>query len=185
MNKLLNLTNNNLKITAGFIIALAVFSAALKINETKAQATNVATMPTSGTCALLITLPIPYLSTSNLGFTGYNMLGQITFTSATAGTFNGTVVNPTFTTSNSPYIGANSSVNLNNIAVAVSTMTTSNGFVGGYKMTFTNTSSGNQSILFELNAVPANGGKTIMVQSSGVGTANSPGLGPGSGVCQL
>jgi hypothetical protein len=178
------ITKSNIQIFIGFCVAVAIFSMGLRVNDTKAQSSSSVSMPTSGSCALLVTLPVPYLSTANLGATGYNLLGQLSFTSATAGTFNGSIVNPTFQTGNSPYISSGSTLFLNNWTVAVSALTSNNGFVGGYKLTFSGTIS-NTATSFDFYAVPANSGKTILLQSSSVGTAQSPGIGPGSGICQI
>lgn len=141
-------------------------------------------MPSNGTCALLVTLPVPYLSTSTLGQTGYNLIGVLSFTNSTSGTFSGSIVNPTYTSSNSPYISAGSTLYLNNFTVSVATLTASNGFAGGYKLTFSGSIANMGQATFDFIGVPTNSGKTILLQSSSVGTAQNPGLGPASGVCQ-
>ncbi len=175
---------NNIQLFVAFCVAVACFSIGLRVNDSKAQSSSAASMPTSGSCALLVTLPVPYLRNANLGETGYNLLGQLSFTSSTAGTFSGSIVNPTFQTGDSPYISSGSTLYLNNWTVAVSSLTSNNGFVGGYKLTFSGTIGGNAKS-FDFYAVPANSGKTILLQSSSEGTAQSPGIGPGSGICQI
>lgn len=66
----------------------------------------VATFPTSGSCAMLITQPVPLGQTIPALNVGYNVLAVLNFTSATGGTFDynstrvnytagGSVVNPT------------------------------------------------------------------------------------------
>lgn len=141
-------------------------------------------MPSSGNCALLMTLPVPYLSTSTLGQTGYNLIGVLSFINATTGIFSGSIVNPTYTSNNSPYISAGSTLYLNNFTVNVSTLTASNGFVGGYKLTFAGSIANMGQATFDFIGVPTNSGKTILLQSSSPGTAQNPGIGPASGVCQ-
>lgn len=178
---------SNLKqalVPAAFTLsAFVIFSVALKVHNSSAQSTT--GMPSSGSCALLLTLPVPYGASANLvNETGYNLIGQVNFTSATAGTFAGRIVNPTFQQNNSPYISSGSTIDFSNWTVATAPMTTGQGFSGGYLMTLSGTV-GNQQAAIELTAVPTNNGKTIMLISSGVGTPNSPGIGPASGICQL
>jgi hypothetical protein len=142
-------------------------------------------MPSSGSCAFLMTLPVPYGATvTSLGETGYNMIGKITFLSATTGTFSGRIVNPVFQSDNSPYILAKNIIDLENFSVSIEAMTPGNGFTGGYKLTATGRLNGN-SISLEWTGVPNTNGKSILMISSGAGTASDPKLGPGSGVCQF
>jgi hypothetical protein len=143
-------------------------------------------MPSSGTCALLMTLPIPYgVNISAQGYeTGYNLIGQITFTSATTGKFSGRVVNPTFTSVNSAHIAAGSSVDLRNFDLVISALNGSTDFAGGYEFRFSGLIGTTQTGL-TMVGVPANNGKTIMLVSTGSGQANNPGIGPGSGLCQV
>lgn len=132
-----------------------------------------------------MTLPVPYGATIGQGAeTGYNIIGQIEFTSSTTGKFSGRAVNPTFHSLDSPYIAANSFVDFNEFTVAIAPMTSSNGFQGGYLFTFSGTYESNP-LEFSFTGVPANSGKTIMLVSSSVSTADSPGVGPGSGLCQV
>ena len=168
-------------VTLGAAVLATAFSYGLGIQETKANHTPSA-MPSSGSCAILLTLPVPYGKNISSPYqTGYNLLGKLTFTSETTGVFNGSIVNASFNTTNSPYIDTSGGrTYLNNWSVSTATLNSSTGFTGGYKMTF----SGSQGS-FELLAVPTNDSQTILLQSSATGTASDPGLGPGSGVCQL
>ncbi len=163
---------------------IAVGGVAYNLKST-AQSSPTA-IPSSGTCALLMTLPIPYgVNISVQGFdTGYNLIGQITFTSATTGKFSGRGVNPTFTSINSAYISEGSSKDLKNFDVVISPFNGDSGFVGGYEFRFSGLLDGRQ-IALTMVGVPANNGKTIMLVSTGSGQANNPGIGPGSGLCQV
>jgi hypothetical protein len=142
-------------------------------------------MPSSGSCAFLMTLPVPYgASATAMGETGFNFIGKITFTSATTGAFSGRVINPTYQANNSPYILAKNILDFENIPMTIEAMNASNGFTGGYKMVASSKLNG-RSIYLEWTAVPNNNGKSILLVSSGVGTPDNPGVGPGSGVCQF
>jgi hypothetical protein len=162
-------------IKAHLLVVLAFFSSSAAM----------AGMPSSGSCAFLMTLPVPYGATvTSFGETGYNVIGKITFNSATTGSFSGRIVNPIFQTDSSPYILAKNIIDLENFAVAIETMTPGNGFTGGYKMTASGRING-APVDIEWTAVPNNNGKSILMISSGAGTPNNPKLGPGSGVCQF
>lgn len=142
-------------------------------------------MPSSGSCALLLTLPVPYgANVTSFGETGYNMIGRILFTSATTGSLSGRIVNPTYQQNNSPYILSKNIFDFENIPLTVEMMTSANGFVGGYKITGNSRLNG-RNFFIELTAVASNNGKSIVLVSSGAGTTDSPGLGPASGVCQF
>ena len=144
-----------------------------------------ANMPASGACAFLMTLPVPYgASVNTMGETGYNLIGKITLSSASAGVFSGRIVNPVFQTNNSPYIRATDIIDLDRFQVQIVPMSPPNGFLGGYKMTATGKVNGN-SVSLEWTAVPNSSGKSLLIISSGTGTPQNPGLGPGSGVCQF
>jgi hypothetical protein len=144
----------------------------------------ISTIPSSGTCAYLITQPVPLgITTFPFTGTGYNVMGTLTFTSASAGTMSGVFVNVTYKTSDSP--SYEHSVIFTNIPFTVSSMTTSNGFSGGYilsasgnafKTTAPNTPI-SASLIF--NVASVNSGKTLMMQFTGSGP------GAGSGVCQF
>jgi hypothetical protein len=166
----------NPKIILAFVVAVAAFTLALRINDTRAQTSSSSGMPTSGSCAMLLTLPVPYGLTSvdSYAETGYNILGKLTFVSASEAKFNGSVVNPTYKSSGSPVINEEDTIYLRDTPVAIQAMTSTNGFEGGYKLVF----SVSNLIRFNVNAIPANNSKTILLQSSG-------GLEPASGVCQL
>jgi hypothetical protein len=169
----------NTFVSIGFTYLCLALSGEIQV----ARAQNNA-MPSSGTCALLVTMPVPYLSTSALGETGYNLIGVLSFTSASTGIFNGSVVNPTFSTNSSPYISPKSTIYLRNFTVNVNTLDATNGFVGGYKLMFSGTINNTNSAAFEFIGVPTNNGKTILLQASSEGSPNKSGFGPGSGVCQ-
>lgn len=182
---------NSKKIKQILLLFIATFIGVLSIAfnvKSNAQSTS-ASIPSSGTCALLLTLPVPYgfNVSGNQGSyqTGYNLVGQINFTSSTAGTFAGRIINPTFNTGNSPYIDASGgTVDLNGFTVAITTMSSNSGFTGGYTLTFSGTAGGSP-LVFDLVGVPSNSGKTIVLVSSHAGTINNPGIGPGQGVCQV
>jgi hypothetical protein len=168
----------------GFCITVVIFYSILKLTNVNAQsAAEAPSMPSSGSCALLVTLPVPH-GAATLADTGYNFMGRISFTSASSGKFNGSGTNPTYHTSDSPFLAAGSTRYFNDWDVVITPMTSANGFVGGYKLVFSGLFEGQQTS-FEFNGVPANGGKTIMIQSATEGTAQNPSFGPGSGVCQV
>lgn len=163
------------KLILSFVVAVSAFTLALKVNDTKAQTNSSTGMPTSGSCALMLTMPVPYGWTSmNNSETGYNLLGKLTFASSTAAVFNGVVVNPRYRTNNSPSVDPADNFYLRNTPVTIQTMTSTNGFEGGYKLAFAI----NSTQIFYLNAVLANNSKTILLQSNG-------GIEPASGVCQI
>ena len=193
-----NLIGNQQRLKQIAVLFLGVFISvyALVFNsKTNAQSTSSASIPSSGSCALLLTLPVPYgfnVANNTRGSgeqgayqTGYNLIGQINFTSSTAGTFSGRIINPTFNIANSPYIDSNGGVvDLNGFTVSITPMTSNSGFSGGYTLVFTGTMGGSP-LIFDLVGVPSNSGKTIVLVSSHPGTRNDPGIGPGQGVCQV
>jgi hypothetical protein len=150
-------------------------------------------MPSSGTCAFLITQPVP-LVIKNYPFkgTGYNFMGTLNFTNASSGIMNLVVVNVTYNNQDSPQY--EHSVVANNVPFTVSQMTTSNGFLGGFVLkaiqspastafkTTTPTTAINGIGLYA-NVVPVNEGKSILMQLSATKAGEGPG--PGSGVCQF
>lgn len=142
------------------------------------------TMPTSGSCALLLTLPVPFGSNLVNNPTGYNFIGRLTFNSATTGSLSGRVVNPTYQLTDSPYISSQSIMDFENLPVNIEALNSSNGFTGGYKISINGRVNG-RNIYLEFTGVPSNNGKSILLISSGVGTPSNPGVGPGSGVCQF
>ena len=145
----------------------------------------ISTMPTSGTCAFLVTFPVPYglANVTSYGETGYNLMGTITFTSSAAATVSGIAENAIYKTDGSPVLGPQ--VTLKNAPATIAPMTDANGFLGGYKITIDITGrKGSQTTTSTaiMNAVATNGGKTIMLQ----GTRLTNGTGePFSGVCQF
>jgi hypothetical protein len=185
---------NFLSIAVGAVL----ISAGMKIIDTKAQSSNnTNAMPTSGNCGFMINLPLPYgidVSTNNGAthgngtfVTGGSIFGTITFTSATAGTFSGSIVNPTFVSNDSPAIYASDNIYFNNGDVTITPMTAANGFVGGYRVSFSGRINGGPNIGgWEANVIPTNSGKTLLIQLAN-SNANDPraSVGPGSGICQL
>jgi hypothetical protein len=171
-----------------FLVTLAL-SLAVMYNKQGVAQSSPSSIPSSGSCALLMTLPVPYgfNVANNQGKyqTGYNFIGKITFNSSSSGSFSGQGINPTFNTGNSPYIeSAGGVINMHNFSLAITPMTNSNGFEGGYIFTFSGNYNGNP-LTFRLVGVPSNSGNTIVMVSEDVGTVSSPGIGPGSGVCQV
>jgi len=150
-------------------------------------------MPSSGSCAFLITQPVP-LGITNYPFTGtgYNLMGTLTFTSSSSGNLNMVAVNVTYRNSDSP-VYEHSAV-VNNFPFTITPMTNSNGFSGGYvlkaiqsasssafKTTSPNTNLTN--VVIYANLVPVNDGKSILMQLTATKAGEGPG--PGSGVCQF
>jgi hypothetical protein len=173
------------KLAALFLVTFSIVFSLFWM--TRSVASSSASLPTSGSCAMLLTLPIPYgVSIGPGGYqTGYNIIGVMTFTSATSATVSLRIVNPRFQSSDSPYIDQNTySVDLQNLPVTISPMTANTGFLGGYIFTASGTLNGNR-VGFVMVGVPSNNGKTIMFVSTTPGTSGSPGLGPFSGVCQV
>ncbi len=145
----------------------------------------ISTMPTSGTCAFLVTFPVPYglANVTSYGETGYNLMGTITFTSATTATFNLVAENAIYKTNGSPVLGP--SVTVKNAPATIAPMTDANGFLGGSKITIAITAKKETQTMTDTviwNAVATNAGKTILLQGSRL----TNGLGePASGVCQF
>jgi hypothetical protein len=144
----------------------------------------ISTMPSSGTCAFLITQPVPLgITTFPFRGTGYNVMGTLAFTSATAGTMSGVVVNVTYTTTDGP--SYEHSAIFTNLPFSVTAMTNANGFSGGYILSASGnaykTTAPNTALAasFNFNMASVNSGKTLMMQLTGSG------LSAGSGVCQF
>jgi len=190
----MSFSKNNVKNLGLVFVATLCISLAVMYNKQGVAQSPSSSIPSSGTCAMLMTLPVPYgfnVSTNTRNGvqgayqTGYNLIGRIAFSSSSSGSFSGQIINPTFNTSNSPYIeSSNGVINLQNFSLSITPMTNSNGFSGGYIFTFTGTLN-SSPLVFRLVGVPSNSGNTIVMVSEDVGTANSPGIGPGSGVCQV
>lgn len=155
----------------------------------KAQ-TGYTLIPTTGTCALILNLPIPYgfdvasNTTKNnvrgVYETGYNFIGLIQFIGNNSMKLSGRVINPTFRSSDGPYIANGSSIDINDLPGTVTQLSKSNGFDGGYKFTFSGSAPNAGQIGLVMTAVVTNGGKSIMLVNS-----EGSGMGPGSGVCQF
>ena len=143
----------------------------------------IATMPTTGSCAFLITLPVPYglVDVTSYAETGYNFMGVINFTSSTSGSLSGTVENAIYKTNDGPGFGP--PVYVKDAVVSISPMNDSNGFIGGSKLTVNGIGKkvgySPKQVQFILNAVATNGGNTLLLQVTGTN------IGPGSGVCQF
>jgi hypothetical protein len=110
--------------------------------------------PTTGTCAMLVTQPVPY-GASLPHSTGYNILATLTFTSATAGTVNYVGARATYattgTTAGTPETGS-------------WPFTIAAGPIAGSKtFSFTDTVYGST---VTANMYAVNGDKTILVQGS-------------------
>lgn len=157
----------------------AIFSLSASI------ATALPQMPTSGTCAFLISNPIPYglADVNSYGETGFNFLGTLTFNNATSASFSAHVVNVKYRTSGTPAVDTPGIVT--NAPVTITPMTSANGFVGGYilniKLTSANVKVAKPFVgtqLMTMNAVPVNSGNSVLLQFS-------EGAEPGSGVCQF
>jgi hypothetical protein len=139
-------------------------------------------LPTSGTCGFLITEPVPYgmADVNSMGETGYNFMGVIVFNNASSATLNGVYMNAAYSTQNSPQL--KTPAYLNNAVVAISPLNASNGFVGGYRLAVTGQAvmvgKPVSSVVLNINALPVNGGKSILLQFA-------DGTQPGSGVCQM
>ena len=150
-------------------------------------------IPSSGTCAFLITQPVP-LGITNFPFkgTGYNFMGTLTFNNASSGMMDLIVVNVTYNTQDSPYY-EHSGI-LNNAPFTITPMSAANGFSGGFLLKVTQGSSTTAfktttpttpltNIELFANIVPVNEGKSILMQLTA--TKVSGGTAPGSGVCQF
>jgi len=145
----------------------------------------ISTMPSSGTCAFLVTFPVPYglANVTSYAETGYNLMGTITFTSSTTATFSMVAENAIYKTNGSPVLGSQATVK--NAPATISPMTDANGFSGGSRITIEITAKKEtQTITATViwNAVATNGGKTILLQGSRL--TNGTGE-PASGVCQF
>ena len=182
------LKSSDAKKLALLFIATFLLVSMFLYNKKSVAQNATSSIPSSGSCALLMTLPIPYgfnvatntnrNNVSGVYQTGYNFIGQLIFNSSTSGTFSGQIINATFNTHNSPSVDIDGGVeNLQDFTVAIAPMTISNGFVGGYTFTFSGTKN-NSPLVFQLVGVPSNSGNTIVMVSQS-------GPGPGSGICQV
>lgn len=146
-------------------------------------------MPSSGTCAFLITQPVPFGITSfPFKGTGYNVMGTLSFNNSTSGIMNGVFVNVTYTNQDGPTY--EHSAILKNVPFKITSMTDANGFSGGFILEGEG-GSGYKTIAPNIpitvgifaNVVPVNDGKSILMQLSARSAGSGPG--PGSGVCQF
>lgn len=124
--------------------------------------------PTSGSCAMLVTKPVPITATFPVSAT-YNIFAILNFTSATAGTIDYTPTTVTYT-ANGSQTATNGGGGLG-VAFAVATPPAA---PAGVKMiSFTDPNGGG---VIAANAIAVNGGNTILLQGTNDGF---------SGVCQF
>jgi len=124
--------------------------------------------PTSGSCAMLVTQPVPY-GASLPANAGYNMLAIITFTSATAATIEFVATRLNYATTGATVDPTHPS----DAGVAVTITPVANGPTSGRRISFTPT--GSPAALMA-NAIAVNGGSTILIQGESDAF---------SGVCQF
>ena len=129
----------------------------------------VSTMPTSGSCAMLVTQPVPVGVTAPFNDSGYNILAVLTFISATAGTIDYYETRVDYTAGG---VAMNASASETGVAFAIAPL---GGTAPAAARSFTFTPSGGGGSLVA-NAIAVNGGNTILIQGSSV---------PFSGVCQF
>lgn len=80
-------------------------------------------MPSSGTCAFLITQPVPFgISSFPYSGTGFKFMGTLSFNNSTSGVMNGAFVNVTYTNQDSPQY--EHSAILKNVPFKITSMTT-------------------------------------------------------------
>ncbi len=150
--------NKFLRAFVGFLIA-GLFSA------TSAYAA-LPTFPSSGTCAMLITKPVPYGATVPFNDT-YNILAVLNFTSATAGTISYNSVHANYTTAG---LTIGTPVSGTAVAFAVSAASAPS---GAQTISFTLPAGAGTSTW---NSVAVNGGNTLLIQGANEAL---------SGVCQF
>jgi len=144
---------------AGGVLAAALLPAS--------NAFAVSAFPSSGSCAMLVTIPVPY--GENLPASSpYNILAVITFTSATAGTIDYYANRVTYDTGGVTEAAAETG---SGVAVAIASLA-SPAPSAARSLTFTPTASSP----IVANAIAVNGGNTILVQGQNQ---------PFSGVCQF
>lgn len=127
-----------------------------------------ATMPTSGTCGMLVTFSVPFGPNAPVDAM-LNMLGTMTFTSANAGTLEYAVNTIAYNTGINPN-GFGNNVITSKAPVTASFTISAGTLSGASKLTITGTST-----TFEV--YPVNGGQTLLVQGKGDNRAQ--------GVCQF
>lgn len=128
-------------------------------------------MPSSGTCAMLVTQAVPFganVGSTGYGPTGYNITAVLTFNSISFGTLEYYNTQVTYT-SNGIQVGtATGTTPANPLQFS---LTQSTELTGSYVLTVTVNS---QTLAF--NVTPTNGGKTLLIQGR---------TEPFSGVCQF
>jgi len=129
----------------------------------------VATFPSTGSCAMLVTQPVPVGATVPAN-AGYNILAVITFTSATAATLDFTETRVDYTTGGYTVNATHDSGA--NVAVTIASLPAS---APSAARSFTFTPTGSPSPIIA-NAIAVNGGSTILIQGSSDAF---------SGVCQF
>lgn len=173
------------------------------INSSTSLAADVNVMPTSGSCSFSINLPIPFgvdVSTKGGGSsdhpygtykTGGSVMGVIIFTSTSTASFSSVIVDPLFSAISSPSLRAVDNIYINGGIITIKAMSEVDGFSGGYRMFFSGIASGSssksgQTVAWEANVLPSNGGRTLLMQLANSTSLNeNSGIGPGTGVCQF
>jgi hypothetical protein len=121
--------------------------------------------PTSGTCAMLVTPPVPVGASIPHGDT-YNVLATMTFTGATTGTMDFHAAGVQYTSSGVEYFPANDKTRLGlSVAIGPSSLP------GARGLSFTI-----DGTLVTANAFAVNGDRTLLIQGA---------TEPFSGVCQF
>ena len=172
-----------------FKISCLTLLASSMLCSIASKAADAVPMPSSGSCSFMINSPVPFgLDPRFLPYTtGGGGIGILTFTSSTTGTVVGAIVSPRYKSDGSPEIRAIDNEYINGTFTVVP-MTSTNGFVGGYRMFFSvSILSSDNSVRvkpFEANVLPSNGGKTIMMLLAN-SSPTDEGVGPGTGLCQF
>ncbi len=131
-------------------------------------ATNAFAFPTSGTCTMLVTQPVPYGQAIPATNVSYNIFAILTFTSATTGTIDYDNVRLDYTANGIANVtenGPGSPIPFTVASVGPS------GPAEGRKIAFTS-----NGATININAMAVNGGNTIIMQGTSA---------PFSGVCQF
>jgi hypothetical protein len=147
------------------VIGGALIAGLLPVNSAFA----VAAFPTSGSCAMLVTQPVPYGASLPYN-AGYNNLAIITFSSATAATITFHETRLDYKTTG-PTVTATHATEAN-VAATIAPLVAP-APVEGRSITFTVAGGGGTLIA---NAIAVNGGSTILIQGESEAF---------SGVCQF
>ena len=112
--------------------------------------------PTTGTCAMLVTQPVPY-GASLPHSTGYNVLATLTFTSATGGTIN--------------YVGVRANYATTGVSASPDStgslpFTIAAGPIAGSKRFTFDDGLGSPDSIITANMYAVNGDRTILVQGA-------------------